>query len=254
VAYALISDLHSNLSALKAVFADIDAQGVTTVHCLGDVIGYGPEPAECVDLVMERVEVTLKGNHDEALIHGAHCFGNHARSAIEWTQKQLKPGLLSGPKKRKRWKFLSTLPLKHAIGPDLLVHGSPRDPTMEYLLPPYVENDPKKYQEVFETFERRLFVGHTHLPGVITDGQEWRSSQQLGGTWRFPDGCQKKAIVNVGSVGQPRDDDPRACYAIVDGDAVHWRRVEYDIEATVGLIAGIDPIHPSLGDRLRKGM
>jgi diadenosine tetraphosphatase ApaH/serine/threonine PP2A family protein phosphatase len=254
VAYALISDLHSNRPALEAVFADIDAQGVQTVHCLGDVIGYGPEPGACTDLVMERVEVTLKGNHDEALIHGAHCFGNHARAALEWTQKQLKPGLFSGPQKRKRWRFLKDLPLKHAIGSDLLVHGSPRDPTMEYLLPPYVENDPDKYRKVFETFERRLFDGHTHLPGVITDRLEWRSSAQLGGTWRFPDGCHAKAIVNVGSVGQPRDDDPRACYAIVDGDAVHWRRVEYDIQATVSQIGAIDEIHPSLGDRLSKGV
>lgn len=253
MAYALISDLHSNLAALEAVFADIDAQGIQTVYCLGDVVGYGPQPAECADLVMQRVEVTLKGNHDEALIHGAHCFGNHAKEALEWTRGQLEPGLLSGLKTRRRWKYLSSLPLKHFVGADMLVHGSPRDPTMEYLLPTDLD-DRAKYEAVFEGFDRLLFVGHTHLPGVLTDRFEFYVARDLDNTWSFPDLCDGQAVINVGSVGQPRDDDPRACYAVVDGDTVRWRRVEYDIAATVAKIEAIEQIHPRLGERLTKGV
>lgn len=252
MAYALISDLHSNLAALEAVFADIETQNVDTTYCLGDVVGYGPQPAECTDLVMKRVELTLKGNHDEALIHGAHCFGTHAKDAIAWTSKKIKPGLFAGPRARRRWKYLTELPLTHYVGTDMLVHGSPRDPTMEYLLPSDL-HDTAKYKEVFDGFAHRLFCGHTHLPGVLTDRMKFYVARDLNNEWTFPDLCDGKAVINVGSVGQPRDDDPRACYAVVDGATVRWRRVEYDIATTVALIEKIDEIDARLGERLLEG-
>ena len=101
--YAVISDIHSNLAALTAVLADLDALGVRDVRCLGDVVGYGPDPLECVDLVLARAQVVVRGNHDEALVHGAYGFHLRAKEAIDWTRDQLKPGLLSGPAVRRRW-------------------------------------------------------------------------------------------------------------------------------------------------------
>ena len=252
--YAVISDVHSNLEALRAVVDDLDALGVSEVYCLGDVVGYGPNPAECVDLVLERCRVTVKGNHDEALIHGAYAFHQRARDALDWTRDQLKPGFFSGPVVRRRWDYLSQLPLRHEVGEDLLTHGSPRDPTNEYILGTQVGFGPTEmFEEIFAGFSRWLFVGHTHMPCVITDRYETRTSAELENTYRYPDLCDRQVIVNVGSVGQPRDLDTRACYVVVDGDTITWRRVEYDVEQTAAKIASIVNLHPSLGDRLKVG-
>ena len=101
--YAIVSDIHSNIEALSVVLDDIEKLGITDILCLGDVVGYGPNPLECVDLIMERCKVTLKGNHDEALVHGAYAFNLRAQKAIEWTRDQLKPGFFSGSAVRRRW-------------------------------------------------------------------------------------------------------------------------------------------------------
>ena len=252
--YALISDIHANLEALQAVLADIDALGVREVRCLGDVVGYGPSPLECVDLVRRRASVTVRGNHEEALVLGALGFHQRAREAIEWHRDQLRPGCFSGPTVRARWEWLTGLPLRHEEGPDLLVHGSPRDPTQEYLLAPEVAFGPsEKYEEVFAGFERLLFVGHTHQPCLITSDYEARTPAELGDVVRRADLRGKKAIVNVGSVGQPRDKDPRACWLLVTEDELRWRRVAYDPERTLARVKAEARLHPSLGERLLSG-
>lgn len=252
--YAVISDIHSNLEALTAVLADLDALGVKDVRCLGDIVGYGPSPLECVDLVMARASVVVRGNHDEALVHGAYGFHLRAQEAIDWTRDQLKPGFFSGPAVRRRWDWLAALPVRHEDGPDVLVHGSPRDPTQEYLMASEVAFGPtEKYEEVFAQVERLLFVGHTHLPGIITSDYEAKTPADLGGALRVSDLAGRRAIVNVGSVGQPRDKDPRACYTLVDGDVVTWRRVAYDAARTVERVKGTPRLHPSLGERLLVG-
>ena len=127
---AIISDLHSNLEALTAVLKDIEGQGIKSVWCLGDLVGYGPNPLEVVDLALEW-DVALMGNHDEAVLREPFGFNPIARAAVTWTRAQLKPGLLSSAIKKRRWKFHSDLKLTHAVEGVYLVHGSPRDPSME---------------------------------------------------------------------------------------------------------------------------
>ncbi len=253
--FAVVSDLHSNIEALRVVLEDIESLGVTDIICLGDVVGYGPQPLECVDLVMSKARVCLKGNHDEALVHGAYAFNLRAQKAIEWTRDQLKPGFFSGSAVRRRWEFLVNLPLRHEEGPDLFIHGSPRDPTNEYILATEIGFGPtEKFEEIFAGFERMLFVGHTHMPCVITDKYETKTSAELENKYVYPDMADQKVIVNVGSVGQPRDRDPRACYVVVDDNTVTWRRLEYDIEKTVNAMEAIAQLDAALAARLKEGI
>lgn len=253
--YALISDLHANLAALEAVLSDLDAHGVREVFCLGDVVGYGPDAVPCTDLVMSRAAWCVKGNHEEALIHGAYGFHLRAKEAIDFHRDQLRPGFFSGPHVRARWDWLAGLPVRMERGPDLFLHGSPRDPTQEYLLHHEVALGPsEKYEEVFASFERLLFVGHTHQPGLITSDYEARTPAQLEGVARLSDLRGRKAIVNVGSVGQPRDKDPRACYVLVDEDTIRWRRVAYDPTRTLRRVLESGRLHESLGERLLSGV
>ncbi len=253
--YAIISDLHSNIEAVSVVFEDIESLGITDIICLGDVVGYGPSALECVDLVMQKCRVTLKGNHDEALVHGAYAFNLRAQKAIEWTRDQLKPGFFSGAAVRRRWDFLTNLPLRHEEGPNLYIHGSPRDPTNEYILATEIGFGPtEKFEEIFSQFEKFLFVGHTHMPCVITDQYETKTSAELDNKYTFPHMAEKQVIVNVGSVGQPRDRDNRACYVVVDGDTITWRRVEYDIEKTVARMEQIAQLDAALAARLKEGI
>ena len=252
--FAVISDVHSNIEALTAVLADIEAQGVDDIICLGDVVGYGPNPRECADLVRQRCRIVLKGNHDEALVHGAYAFNLPARQAIDWTRSQLKPGMFGGAAMTDRWEFLAGLPIRHEEGSDLFTHGSPRDPTNEYILAQDLVYWPSdKFEQIFAGFERRLFVGHTHMPCIITDRYITQTSKELDNQHRFPELCDRKVIVNVGSVGQPRDRDTRACYVVVDDEHVRWRRVEYDYEKTAAKIDAVSGLDPILGARLKVG-
>lgn len=253
--FAVVSDLHSNIEALSKVIEDIESIGVTNIVCLGDIVGYGPNPLECVDLIMQKARFCLKGNHDEALVHGAYAFNLRAQKAIEWTRDQLKPGFFSGSAVRKRWDFLTNLPLRHEEGSDLFIHGSPRDPTNEYVLATEIGFGPtEKFEEIFAGFERMLFVGHTHMPCVISDKYETKTSTELNNKYSYPDMAEQKVIINVGSVGQPRDRDNRACYVVVDGDQVTWRRVEYDIEKTVARMEQIAQLDAALSARLKEGI
>jgi len=227
---AIISDIHANLEALEAVLADIDAQGVSEVLCLGDIVGYGIDAEACVDLVQERCSPCLCGNHDWAMINTAVGFNPMARQAIELTQGRMMPGRFASQARRRRWEFVKNLPYTHTRDDWLLVHGSPRDPVMEYIFPEDVEIDPDKMAEIFGMFERVCFVGHSHLPGVFTEDLSYQTPAELGG--RFEIGAAR-AIINVGSVGQPRDGDVRACYVQVSEGQVVYRRVGYDIQKTM---------------------
>ena len=254
MAFAMISDIHSNIEALTRVFADIEEQGITEILCLGDVVGYGPNPVECTDLVMTKSRVTLKGNHDEALVHGAYAFNVRAQKAIDWTRDQLKPGFFSGSAVRRRWEYLTNLPLRHEEYGFQFIHGSPRDPTNEYILATEIGFGPNdKFEEIFASFDKALFVGHTHLPCVITADYETATAGDLNYEWSMSEN-DVKVIVNIGSVGQPRDRDNRACYAIVDDDKIRWRRVEYDFSKTIDKISRITQLDDALGARLKEGM
>ncbi|MBX3467135.1 MAG: metallophosphoesterase family protein [Planctomycetes bacterium] len=243
--YAVISDLHANLPALTAVFEDIDRHGVEEVICLGDIVGYGPFPAECLRLVRERATVTLLGNHDEALLSGPLSFSKYAHQVIEWTKTQLPR---EDPEVEPLWEFVADLPLVHERGRDLFVHGSPSEPTQEYLLPTD-DLGSEKYDDVFAGFQRLCFVGHTHQPCVITPDRRVRMAKELGNEYRLD---AEQAVINVGSVGQPRDLDPRSCYVLVEDDHVQWRRVAYDIDATVARLAEVG-LPEQLARRLLSG-
>ena len=253
MAYAIISDIHSNIEALTNVLADIKSRNVDKIVCLGDVVGYGPNPIECTDLIMENCDWTLKGNHDEALIHGAYAFNMRAQKAIEWTKEQLKPRFFSGSAARRRWEFLSNLELRHEEDGVMYIHGSPRDATNEYILATEIGfGRTDKFEEIFDSFEKMLFVGHTHLPCVITDKYESTNQSELDDSQYVHK--EGKAIINVGSVGQPRDRNNRSCYVTVDGDTIRWHRVEYEFEKTMEKINKIPALDPALGSRLKEGV
>lgn len=249
---ALISDIHGNYPALEAVLADIDGQGsVDRIYCLGDVVGYGPHPVECLERTAEVASLILLGNHEHAVLHGPYLFNPRARKAIEWTKEQLQTKV-SASRRKAMWDLLENLPVRHDIENVLLVHGSPRDPTMEYVLESdlWEGADPTKMDEIFASFERLCFVGHSHRPGVFTADRAFLASRDLPDGYDVSDGHY---LINVGSVGQPRDRDPRACYVLYTGDAVYFRRVEYDVAATAEDLRGIPALGEQLANRLYRG-
>lgn len=248
----LISDIHANREALDAVVEHLRGQSVDRVFCLGDVIGYGPDPEYCIDVVRELCELTLMGNHDEGLFHGAEGFNPHARSALEFTRRRLRPHWYSSRVVKARWQWLRDLPREHREGRFLWVHGSPRDPVREYVLATDGFLNPTKLRAIFDAYEGIAFAGHTHQPGVIDadfkfhglDGEE---------TTTFEFAPDQQYFVNVGSVGQPRDGDPRSCYAVLEEDRVHWHRVPYDFTVTQKKIHQTGELHEILASRLPLG-
>jgi diadenosine tetraphosphatase ApaH/serine/threonine PP2A family protein phosphatase len=249
---AIISDIHSNLEALQAVLEDIARHEVTETYCLGDVVGYGPNPRECVDLVM-KCKVVLLGNHDQGALFDPDGFNPPAERAIFWTRAQLETAT-DNPATDRRWEFLAERPRSVRENGCLFVHGSARNPLNEYVFPEDIYNQ-RKMERIFALVERTCFQGHTHVPGIFTeqlpqDLYQFHSPEEVGYVYRL-DG--RKALCNVGSVGQPRDGDWRACYVLLDGDTVRYRRVEYDIDSTVKKIYAIPDLENFLGDRLRDG-
>lgn len=249
--HALISDIHGNLEALTAVLADIRDQGVERVICLGDIVGYGPNPCQCLDTVMEKCSLTILGNHDQAALFDPEGFNPVALRAIYWTRDELDRGPGPASAINRRWDFLSELPKFHREGEILFVHGSPRDATNEYVFPETIY-DQARMKLLFDRVTRYSFQGHTHMPGVFTTDGEFISPEDCD--HEFPLG-DEKLMINVGSVGQPRDEDPRSCYAILDDkqELLQYRRVEYDLDTTIKKIYAIDDLDDMLGDRLRGG-
>jgi predicted phosphodiesterase len=248
---ALISDIHANLEALNAVLAKIEEIKVSQTICLGDIIGYGPNPIECLDLVMARCQLSILGNHDQAAIFDPEGFNPVAQRAIYWTRTQLETSKITPEKADLRWDFLGELPRRHDEGEYLFVHASPRDPTNEYVFPELIyERELMAF--MFSRFERYCFHGHTHIPGMITEKCEFVRPEQNDYIFELGD---TKAMFNVGSVGQPRDGDPRACFVVLDTDekTVRYYRVEYDAEKTKRKIYDIPDLDNVLGDRLLGG-
>jgi diadenosine tetraphosphatase ApaH/serine/threonine PP2A family protein phosphatase len=246
---ALISDIHSNIEGLNAVLEDIRQQEIDEVYCLGDIVGYGPNPRECIDEVM-NCKVCLLGNHDQGALFDPEGFNTGAERAIFWTRAQLESGGAMASSHR-RWDFLGELPRNHQDGPHLFVHGSPRNPLNEYVFPEDIYNR-RKMEKLFALIEKYCFQGHTHVPGVFTEDFRFLSPDDIGHEYRLEEG---KAMINVGSVGQPRDGDPRACYAILENEdkVVRFRRVEYSLEETIRKIYEVPELDNFLGDRLRDG-
>jgi diadenosine tetraphosphatase ApaH/serine/threonine PP2A family protein phosphatase len=225
---AIISDVHGNLEALEAVLDDMRAQGVEELYCLGDTVGYGPNPCECLDVLM-HCQVMLLGNHEEAVRDKPEDFTPEAAVAARWTQQKLKEVLEEGDDPEERFEFLDSLPQTFEEGDSLFVHGSPRDPTREYIYPHEI-GDGVKMWDVFRRFDRCCFVGHTHLPGIFVEAFKFFRPQDIKDVYPLGKG---KVLCNVGSVGQPRDGDWRACYVLLDDKKIRFRRVEYNIDATI---------------------
>jgi diadenosine tetraphosphatase ApaH/serine/threonine PP2A family protein phosphatase len=218
---AVISDIHANREALDAVLSSLPQ--VDEVWCLGDIVGYGADPLYCLDVARESGWVMLKGNHDEAVVNPAvlSWFNSAARRAAIWTAKQLDISRIA---------FLRSLPAKRLYKGYLLVHGSPRDPLYEYIL------DSATAGIVIRSIVDMIcWHGHTHVPGMFElTASGIRHFYALG---EFA--VANAMLVNPGSVGQPRDGDPRASFAIFDTETrvVEFRRVEYDIEKAANKIA-----------------
>jgi predicted phosphodiesterase len=246
---AIISDIHSNLEALTAVLADIASHEVEAIYCLGDVVGYGPNPRECLERVMEDCQVCILGNHDQASMWDPREFNPTAEKAAFWTRKELDAPIRNRDAAERRWEYLAERPLKLKEQDFLFVHGSPRNPLNEYIFPEDIYNQ-RKMDGIFALVERYCVQGHTHNPGIFTDRFEFYSPDEIDYTYKL-DG--HKTLINVGSVGQPRDRDWRACYVLLDGDTIYYRRVEYDVQTTMRKIKEIAELDDFLGDRLRDG-
>jgi len=246
-ALALISDLHSNLEAVEAVFARIDSLGVGEVACLGDVVGYGADPLPVARLVMQRCKWTIQGNHDWGMFHDLDDFNPLAREALMHTRNLLRPSLFR-PGRRAAWDFLRSLPERMEYHGYLFCHGSPRDPVMEYVLKSDGFLEPEKLQKIFAMLDRPCFVGHTHWPGVHR--ADYRFTQATDDNHEFE--LDGPCIVTVGSVGQPRDGDPRASFAVVENGRAVIHRVPYDFRRAQAKILAAG-LHPALAERLARG-
>jgi diadenosine tetraphosphatase ApaH/serine/threonine PP2A family protein phosphatase len=221
--YAIMADIHANLAAFTAVLDDIEKRGgVTEVWCLGDVVGYGPDPVECLGLLRQKAPVCIAGDNDWAVAGKLNlsAFDPDAAAACCWTTEQLSPEDIT---------YLGNLPQVIERGDFTLVHGSPREPFWEYLL------SVSSARENFACFKSPYcLVGHSHVPSVFRQTESGDASfspflDYVGLTLG-----KSRLIINPGSVGQPRDGDPRASYAIFDSETRMARlyRVSYDIELT----------------------
>lgn len=221
--YALLADIHANLAAFSAVLDDIRQRGgVEEFWCLGDVVGYGPDPSQCIELLRQHKHICVAGNHDLAAIGKLDIakFNPDAAVACRWTAQQLTAADIE---------YLGSLPSVIEKGDFTLVHGSPREPIWEYLI------SKGSARENFAYFKTRFcLVGHSHMPLIFRQEEDGSCSFiPLSGSIGQVLG-KSRMIVNPGGVGQPRDGDPRASYAIYDSDSavVRLYRVAYDINAT----------------------
>jgi diadenosine tetraphosphatase ApaH/serine/threonine PP2A family protein phosphatase len=238
---AVISDIHSNLEALQAVIKDIKKRRIKRIFCLGDLVGYGANPNECIEICVTEAKKMVAGNHDWALLGKANiaAFNPVAAEAIEWTRNVVTKANL---------KKLGRLDLVKNIENIMLVHASPQNPEeWGYVF----SLDEAKHQ--FEFFQNQVcFVGHTHVPSVVFQDANGYADYIRDNP--FPLIENRRYIINTGSIGQPRDLDPRASYAIYDGNRklVEIVRLDYNIPLAQQKIidAGLPEV---LADRLLAG-
>jgi predicted phosphodiesterase len=218
---AVVSDIHSNLHALEAVLTAIEAEAPDELWCLGDLVGYGPRPNECCSAIAGRADLCLAGNHDLVVLGTLEItdFAGEAAAAAQWTR-----GVLAEDARA----FLAPLDPQAKRGDVALYHGSARDPVWEYVL-----SDEAAWWTFQATTEPLVLVGHSHVPLTISfDGDGLTGGVAEDGA--EVDLSEKRWLLNPGSVGQPRQGDPRAAYLLLDLDAQRatFRRVEYDVERT----------------------
>lgn len=238
---AIISDIHSNLPALESVLAKGAEMKIEMWYCLGDIVGYGPFPNECIELIRKHCPVVVKGNHDSGLLGETSVddFNNLGQAAIKWTKKQITP---------ENFDYLKQLPLISILDKITLVHASPAEPEQwTYVF------TVRTAQDSFAAFTTDLcFIGHTHVPVIIGEDMSINTYQPLPNDSDQP---KNRFLINVGSVGQPRDGNPHAAFGVLD--TADWSyeliRVEYDVEKTATSItkAGLPG---ALAKRLVQGV
>ncbi|MCB8920778.1 MAG: metallophosphoesterase family protein [Ardenticatenaceae bacterium] len=217
----VISDIHANLAAFKAVLDD--SKGLwEKIWFLGDLIGYGPDPNECTSLLREFDHIALSGNHDWAVLDklDTSSFNAEAKSAITWTRDTITPETRA---------YLDSLPSKLVLGQFTLAHASPRQPVWEYILDPYTA------AINFEFFDTPYcLVGHTHVPIWFEETAVHSVIPYVPNYGKPTNLPENRVIINPGSIGQPRDSDHRAAYALLDTDNLVWeyRRIAYDVSKT----------------------
>jgi predicted phosphodiesterase len=242
----VISDVHSNLPALQAVLASIEAAGPEEIWCLGDIVGYGAQPDECTALVRERCAVSLIGNHDLAVTGGidASSFSETARAAVDWTREHIAPETLE---------FLAGLSPEGSHMGFGLFHASPRDPIWEYVL-----SIDQAEAGLDAQAERICLIGHSHVSLFFTrppsTGRRTYATGAQSTDNDLLDLAEGEWLLNPGSVGQPRDGDPRAAWLEIDTDewTARYHRVPYDSVAAGAAIleAGLPT---ALAERLQIG-
>jgi diadenosine tetraphosphatase ApaH/serine/threonine PP2A family protein phosphatase len=238
--YAILSDIHSNWEALEAVLEACDREPPDGYLCLGDLVGYGPDPSRVIEEVRAREMVAIRGNHDQAALDADEdrYFNSWAREAIAWTRERL-----AASERR----HLEGLDFTAVVDGAFLVHASPSAPrAWRYVLDAY---DARPEFGSFD--ERACFIGHSHVPMAVVQSESGVAEQGADGISLEP---ASRYIINVGSVGQPRDGDPRAAFGLYDSEEMTYRlvRVEYDAEATLRKIVD-QGLPPFLGERLLAG-
>lgn len=235
--YLVLSDIHANLTAFHAVLEDANARALQPdeMWCLGDIVGYGPDPNECIELLLKTPHLCLAGNHDWAILGklDVDTFNDSAMAAILWTREQLKPEYL---------RFLDEKSGRSEQTNVLLVHGSPRHEIWEYV------SDSDIAADNFKLMSQPIcLVGHTHIPMIYVEDPRTRAVRAVHPEHDVPLTLKRthRYIINPGSVGQPRDGDPRAAYGIFDTDTAQWTeyRVPYDVRETQNRMrsAGLPP-------------
>lgn len=244
--YAIISDIHSNLEALQAVLKTIEQEKIDKIVCLGDIVGYGPYPNECIELIQQNCEIILTGNHDFACIENSELFyfNQHAAKAVEWTVTVLS---------NENLQYLANLPLVGKIENYHLVHSSPFEPqSWDYIL----SLDDAEYNfSKFNKDDQICFIGHSHHPIIYFEYFENRTLKyNFKRINKIELEANKRYIINVGSVGQPRDENPDAAFGIIDTDnqVYELKRVSYDVNKTYEKMISVG-LPQFLADRLLKG-
>lgn len=233
---AVLSDIHANLEALQVALDYIDKNNIKKIYCLGDIVGYGPDPNKCIQLVQERCDVALMGNHDYAAIGLANIeyFNDYAKMSTYWTINTLTENSKE---------YLRELPFFHQTDNMMMVHASPTNPSFWY----YVLSIHDAQIEMKSFNEAMCLIGHSHVPVIYSNKNTFRKTP-------FNFEPNEKYIVNAGSVGQPRDGNPKTCLTIFDQDKaeVKFVRLKYDVQKTYSKIIRVGlPLF--LAERLLKG-